>query len=95
VPEIEDDGMLALDYLDDLNMTEGNQRTEEIAELNFSEIDEDLVSAFAYQITQSALYACHFIPFRRQSFLKTLSFATRFLAVSTSASTRGRYEDAA
>jgi hypothetical protein len=46
-PPPEDDGMLALDYLDDLNMTEGHQRAEEVAELDFDEIDNDLVSGAA------------------------------------------------
>lgn len=44
----EDDGMLALDYLDDLNLTEGHQRAggdDAVTELNFDEIDNDLVSA--------------------------------------------------
>ena len=48
VPETipEDDGLLSLDYLDDLNLTEGHQRTDgeqSIQEIDFDEIDNDLV----------------------------------------------------
>ena len=45
-PVPEDDGFLALDYLDDLNLTAGHQRAggdDAITELNFDEIDSDLV----------------------------------------------------